>query len=91
MLGLAEVPTVVLTTMLHDISTDPALLGPLRQNIKRNRRVLAFTGILSGAVAGGFISEGTRRMQIPLWIAGGLKLCVASAWVVWPEQKVSAV
>ncbi|CAF9924107.1 MAG: hypothetical protein ALECFALPRED_002685 [Alectoria fallacina] len=90
-LGLAEVPTVVLTTMLHDISTDPALLGPLRQNMKRNRRVLAFAGILLGAVAGGFIAEGTRRMQIPLWIAGGLKLCVASAWIVWPEQKVCAV
>lgn len=90
-LGLAEVPTVVLTSMLHDISTDPALLGPLRQNIKRNRRVLAFVGILVGAVAGGFISENTRRMQVPLWIAGGIKLCVASAWMVWPEKKVNAV
>lgn len=90
-LGFAEVPTVVLTSMLHDISTDPALLGPLRQNLKRNRRVLAFVGILAGAVAGGFISEGTRRMQIPLWIAGGIKLLIASAWVVWPEKVVSAV
>ena len=90
-LGLAEVPTVVLTSMLHDISTDPALLGPLRKNIKRNRRVLAFVAILVGAVAGGFISEKTRRMQVPLWIAGGIKLCVASAWLLWPEKKVTAV
>ena len=90
-LGFAEVPTVVLTSMLHDISTDPALLGPLRQNLKRNRRVLAFVGILVGAVAGGFISENTGRMQIPLWIAGGIKLCIASAWMVWPEKKVSVV
>ena len=90
-LGLAEVPTVVLTSMLHDISTDPALLGPLRKNIKRNRRVLAFVAILVGAVAGGFISEHTRRMQIPLWIAGGIKLCVASAWMLWPEKRISAV
>lgn len=90
-LGLAEVPTVVLTSMLHDISTDPALLGPLRKNVKRNRRVLAFVAILVGAVAGGFISEKTRRMQIPLWIAGGIKLCVASAWMLWPEKSVTAV
>ena len=90
-LGLAEVPTVVLTSMLHDISTDPALLGPLRKNIKRNRRVLAFVAILVGAVAGGFISEKSRRMQIPLWIAGGTKLCVASAWMLWPEKRVTAV
>lgn len=90
-LELAEVPTVVLTSMLHDISSDPALFGPLNKNIKRNRRVLAFVGILAGAVAGGFIAEKTRRIQVPLWIAGGIKLCVTSAWMVWPEKKVSAV
>lgn len=90
-LGFAEVPTVVLTSMLHDITTDPALLGPLRQNMKRNRRVLAFGGILAGAVAGGWISEHTRRVQIPLWLAGGIKLGITSAWMVWPEKKISAV
>ena len=90
-LGLVEIPTVVLTSMLHDISADPALFGPLRKNIKRNRRVLAFVGILVGAVAGGFISESTERMQVPLWIAGGIKLCVVGAWIFWPEKRVSAV
>lgn len=90
-LELAEIPTVVLTSMLHDISTDPALFGPLSKNIKRNRRVLAFVGILAGAVAGGFVAEKTRRIQIPLWIAGGIKLCVTIAWMVWPEKKASTV
>ena len=91
MLGLPEIPTVVLTSMLHDITTDPALLGPLGQNIKRNRRVLAFVGILAGAVAGGFISESTGRMQVPLWIAGGVKFLVAVAWMVWPEKNTNIV
>ena len=90
-LGVAEIPTVVLTSMLHDISSDSALFAPLGKNIKRNRRVLAFFGILVGAVAGGFIAENTRKIQVPLWIAGGIKLCLTSAWIVWPEQKVSAV
>ena len=90
-LGLAEVPTVVLTSMLHDISSDPALLAPLGKNVKRNRRVLAFVGILVGAVAGGFIAETTGRMQVPLWIAGGIKLVVTSAWMMWPKKRVSAV
>ena len=90
-LGLPEIPTVVLTSMLHDITTDPALLGPLGQNIKRNRRVLAFVGILAGAVAGGFISESTGRMQVPLWIAGGVKFLVAVAWMVWPEKNTNIV
>ena len=90
-LGFAEVPTVVLTSLLHDITTDPALLGPLRQNIKRNRRVVAFFGILAGAIVGGFISEGTKRMQIPLWIAGGIKLGITIAWTVWPVKRVTPV
>lgn len=86
-LGLAEIPTVVLTSMIHDIATDPALMGPLKENVKRNRRVLAFFAILIGAIAGGFTAEKTDRMQVPLWIAGGIKLCVVGAWLVWPGKK----
>ncbi|KAL9634688.1 MAG: hypothetical protein Q9164_003942 [Protoblastenia rupestris] len=86
-LNLSEIPTVVLTSMLHDISTDPKLLAGISQNVKRNRRVCAFFCILIGAIAGGFIAQGTSRMQVPLWIAGGVKLGVTLAWMVWPEQK----
>ena len=90
-LNLAEIPTVVLTSMLHDIATDPKLLSAPQANVKRNRRVLAFVMILVGAVAGGFISEATGRMQIPLWIAGGIKLMITLAWTFWREQKVNPV
>ena len=90
-LNLAEIPTVVLTSMLHDVATDPKLLASPRTNIKRNRRVLAFFAILAGAVAGGFVSEATRRIQIPLWMAGALKILVTIAWVLWPERRLSAV
>ena len=84
-LNLAEIPTVVLTSMLHDIAVDPKLTAGLSQNVKRNRRLCAFLGILIGALAGGFISEGTKRMQVPLWIAGGIKLGVTLAWTAWPQ------
>ncbi|KAL9096790.1 MAG: hypothetical protein Q9163_006420 [Psora crenata] len=86
-LNLAEIPTVVLTSMLHDIATDPKLLAGLGENVKRNRRVCAFWAILIGAVTGGFVAEGTERMQIPLWVAGGVKLGVTVAWTCWPETK----
>jgi len=89
-LNLAEIPTVVLTSMLHDVFTDPKLLASPRSNVKRNRRVLAFFGILVGAVGGGFISEATGRMQTPLWIAGGFKIVITIAWTVWPERRRSA-
>ncbi len=90
-LGLAEIPTVVLTSMLHDITTDPALIAPWGKNVKRNRRVAAFFAILAGAVAGGFVAAKTGRMQFPLWIAAGLKLGVVGAWIVWPAKEESPV
>ena len=90
-LGLSEIPTVVVTSMLHDIASDRALLGSPRRNIKRNRRVLAFFCILVGAVTGGFVAESTGRMQVPLWIAGGIKLCVSCAWILWPRRKVEVI
>ena len=88
-LGCSEVPTIVVTSMLHDIVTDPALAGSLRGNPKRNRRIVAFFAVLVGAVAGGFIGESTGRMQEPFWIAGGLKVCIAVSWMVWAEEKVN--
>ena len=86
-LNYSEIPTIVVTSMLHDIASDPEVLGSLRKHPKRNRRVVAFVGILVGAVAGGFIGESSGRMQVPLWIAGGLKLCISVAWLIWPASK----
>jgi len=86
-LNLAEIPSVVLTSMLCDLSSDPKLTAPLKENVKRNRRVLAFICILVGAVAGGFISEGIGKIQVVLWIAGGMKILITFAWMLWPESK----
>jgi len=91
MLSLAEIPSVVLTSMLCDLSSDPKLTAPLKDNIKRNRRALAFICILVGAVAGGFISEGTGKMEIVLWIAGSIKILITCAWMLWPESKSTII
>lgn len=90
-LGIPEISTVVVTSMLHDLLTDPKLLAPLGANVKRNRRVGAFACVLVGAVAGGFIAESTRRAQVPLWIAGALKLILACAWIIWPGERGAMV
>ena len=87
-LQLSEIPTVVLTSMVHDIMTDRGLFGPVKSNVKRNRRLTAFFMLLVGAVAGGFIAEGTKRMQVPLWIAGVIKTGITIAWMLWPQKKV---
>lgn len=90
-LNLAEIPSVVLTSMLCDIASDPNLTGSWKSNVKRNRRTMAFLGILVGAIVGGFISEGTGKMQVVLWIAGALKLLITFAWLVWPHKRISVV
>ena len=86
-LSLSEVPTVVITSVLCDFASDPKILGPLSSNVKRNRRMLAFLGILVGAIAGGWISKTTGGMQSALWIAGGMKMVVTVSWMLWPGKQ----
>ena len=88
-LGHDGIPTVVLTSMFHDIATDPDLLA--WNNVKRNRRLGAFAATLLGALAGGFISISSGRMQSTLWVVGGLKLGIAGAWVVWPAEEIDEI
>ena len=85
-MGLSEIPTVVVTSVLCDFASDPELMSPLGKNVKRNRRALAFTGILAGAIIGGWISKVTGGMQTVLWIAGAIKILIMSSWMLWPEK-----
>ena len=90
-LGVTEIPSVVLTSMLCDLASDPNIAAPLKSNVKRNRRALAFFCILVGAIVGGYIGEATGRMQFDLWIAGGIKVLITTAWFFWPEKIVELV
>ncbi|KAL8686018.1 MAG: hypothetical protein Q9218_007401 [Villophora microphyllina] len=84
-LNLNEIPTVVVTSLIYDFGSDPALLQSWGRNIKRNRRGLAFLGILAGAIVGGWIDRGTGRMESALWLACGMKLLVTISLVLWPK------
>ena len=90
-LGVFEIPSVVVTSMLCDLASDPNLAGPLTGNMKRNRRALAFTCVLVGAIVGGYIGQATGRMQFDLWIAGGIKVLITIAWFFWPEKRFELV
>lgn len=87
-LGHDTIPTVVLTSMLHDIATDPRILVKWGENETRFQRMGAFAAVVIGAVLGGFLSVSTGRMQSTLWVVGGLKLGIAAAWGVWPAAKL---
>ena len=87
-LGHDTIPTVVLTSLIHDVATDPLLLIKWTENPKRFQRLGAFAAVLLGAVAGGFLSVATGKMQSTLWLVGGLKLVIAGIWWFWPSAKV---
>ncbi|KAI9037147.1 YoaK family protein [Aspergillus affinis] len=87
-LGFNEIPTVVITSLICDMMSDPKLF--LLRNEKRDRRLLAFVLTLVGAIAGGWITKGTGDIYAALWIAAGIKLGIAGAWVFWGDEVVSS-
>ncbi|KAL5360436.1 hypothetical protein BJX96DRAFT_71263 [Aspergillus floccosus] len=84
-LGYNEVPTVVITSLLCDLVSDPKLF--LLRNAKRDRRMVAFTLTLVGAIAGGWITKATGDIYAVMWLAAGIKFVISMAWMFWEEDE----
>ncbi|KAI1634401.1 hypothetical protein F4809DRAFT_618855 [Biscogniauxia mediterranea] len=80
-LGVSDVPTVVITSLLCDLVSDNNLLVPLKENMKRNRRAIAFVLTLLGAMCGGWISKETGAVQPSLWFVAAIKITITSAFL----------
>ncbi|GAO18636.1 hypothetical protein UVI_02058700 [Ustilaginoidea virens] len=89
-LKVGEVPTVVVTSMLCDLMSDPALFT-LGKNPKRNRRFIAFVLTLVGAICGGWISKAASAVDPSLWTVAAIKLAIACAWYFWKSEADSLV
>lgn len=87
-LGVNEVPTVVITSLLADLFSDPNLLARpiITGNRKRNNRVAGFVLTLVASIAGGWILKGTGQVQPVLWLVFGIKVTIGLAWIIWKEQ-----
>ncbi|KAL9579673.1 MAG: hypothetical protein Q9203_006596 [Teloschistes exilis] len=85
-LNLNEIPTVVVTSLIYDFGSDPAILQSWGRNVKRNRRGFAFLAVLAGAICGGWINHGTQRMEGALWLASSIKLLITISLAAWPSQ-----
>ena len=83
-LNLSEIPTVVVTSLLCDLWSDPDIAKP--RNVKRNRRAVAFTLTLIGAIVGGWMSKATSSVTAALWLAGGVKVMIVLAWSAWAKK-----
>lgn len=84
-LGFNEIPTVVITSLLCDLMSDPKLF--LLRNEKRDRRVIAFVLTLVGAIVGGWVTKATGQIGPVLWLAAGIKFLVAFSWGFWRAEK----
>lgn len=86
-LGVGEIPTVVVTSMLCDMVSDPALCA--LKNEKRDRRAMAFVLTLVGAICGGWISKASGAVHPSLWFVAGLKLVLAAGWLFWKKKETT--
>lgn len=82
-LGVSEVPTVVITSLLCDLVSDDRLLARYSANEKRNRRAIAFVLTLLGAICGGWISKATGMVQPSLWLVAAIKAAITVGWLGW--------
>lgn len=87
-LGFNEVPTNVLTSLYCDLLSDPQILAPFGKNVKRNRRVSAIILMLAGGILGAWLQRSRVGMPPALWIAGGIKMAIAVAWLTWKGKPV---
>lgn len=86
-LGFNEIPTTVLTSVYCDIASDPKVLA--WNNVKRNRRVGAVLAILSGGIAGGWISRSSAGLSAALWLAAAIKVVISFSWAIWKPKPVT--
>lgn len=83
-LGVPDVPTVVVTTMLCELWSDPGLF--LKRNAGRNRRALGFLLMLAGAITSGWVDKSANSVQAALWMAATLKLICVGAIALWKGE-----
>ncbi|KAL2700718.1 hypothetical protein AAEP93_007537 [Penicillium crustosum] len=83
-LGYNEIPTVVITSLLCDLMSDPQLF--LIRNVKRDRRIIAFVLTLVGAIVGGWVTKVTGGVAPILWLSAGIKGLLVLAWAFWKAK-----
>lgn len=89
LLGLDEIPTVVLTTVICDLLLDRRLFSwseGWRSNPGRTRRLGTFMALFTGAMLSGGLSKATG-LSSSLWLATGAKTVITLCWVFWGVQK----
>lgn len=86
LLGVGEVPTVVLTSVYHGLAADAGFFR--RRNVHRDRRIAGVFAFFAGAVAGGWLERSRGGIAAALWISAAVKLGIAVSWLFWKVEKM---
>jgi hypothetical protein len=86
-LGLAEIPTVVLTSVNTGLASDFHFFDKV--NIHENGRVAAMVLQFCGAIANGWLARSGATISTALWISVAIKAGIAISWMFWREEERS--
>lgn len=84
-LKVGDVPTVVITSLLCDMMSDPALFV-FTKNDKRDRRLFDFVLTVLGGICGGWVCKVSGSISANLWIVASIKLGVTFSFLIWKKE-----
>jgi hypothetical protein len=99
LLGIVELPTIVLSALYHDVCADLYNIQDSWQKSKtwyefwfvyerrQLKRAACIVALFVGGLSGGWMFKSSIGMQGALWLAVGLKFAVTLAWFFWPARK----
>ncbi|OCT46915.1 hypothetical protein CLCR_02497 [Cladophialophora carrionii] len=102
LLGVIELPTIVLSALYHDFSADLYRIRDSWQKSssvweflavhekRQEKRVACIMALFTGGIVGGEMYKSTAGMGGALWLASGLKFAIAVGWFFWRKDKDSS-
>jgi hypothetical protein len=94
-MGLLELPTIVLSALYHDFVADLYNLRStwrsrssaadffLQTQRRQGKRLFSIIALFVGGIVGGEMYKSTLGMAGALWLAAGLKLAMAASFLLW--------
>jgi hypothetical protein len=98
LLGLVELPTIVLSALYHDFTADLLALRTswrkssgvseflVVQQRRQGKRLACIIALFIGGIIGGELYKSRAGMAGALWLAAGFKLGIVVAWCVWKAE-----
>lgn len=86
LVGVGEVPTVVLTSVYYGLAADAGFFR--RSNVHRDRRIAGVVAFFAGAISGGWLERSRGGIAAALWISAAVKLGITVSWLFWKAEKV---